>query len=122
MTDEVVALAVLRPPSGGAVPGDVPITADTLERFAPDPAEAEAVAAALTNAGFRAGPLVGIALSLSGPRAAFEEYFGVPVRESPEGGWTAGDADARELPVPAELAERVQAVTFEPPAEAVSTT
>jgi hypothetical protein len=121
MTGEVVALAVLRPAGGGAGAGDAPITADTLEAFAPDPADAEAITAALTRAGFRVGPLVGIALSLAGPRAAFESYFGVPVRESPDGGWTAGEAGGRELPVPAELADRVQAVTFEPPAEAVTT-
>ena len=119
MTGDVVALALLRPASGGAVPADAAITADTVEAFAPDPADGEAVAAALTRAGFRVGPLVGIALSVSGPAAAFEAYFGVPVRESPEGGWTAGEAGPRELPVPAELAPRVRAVTFEPPAETV---
>jgi hypothetical protein len=121
MTGEVVALAVLRPASGAAAPAGAPITADTLEVFAPDPADAEAVAAALRFAGFQVGPLVGIAMSLSGPADAFESYFEVPVREAPDGGWAAGEAGSRELPVPAELAGRVQVITFEPPAEAVTT-
>jgi hypothetical protein len=121
MSGELVALAVLRPASGGAVPGSAPITAQTLEAVAPDPADAEAVAAALRRAGFSVGPLVGIAMSVAGPPDAFERYFGVAPRASPAGGWTAGEAGQRELPVPAELADRVQAVTFEPPAEAVTT-
>jgi hypothetical protein len=120
MSDELVALAVLRPASGGALPA-APITAESLQAVAPDPADAEAVTAALTRAGFHVGPLVGISMSVSGPRAAFRSYFGVDPRESAEGGWTAGESGPRELPVPAELADRVAAVTFEPPAEAVTT-
>ena len=63
--------------------------------------------------------VVGIAMSISAPRATFEAFFGIRVQDAEEGGWTAGGA--RELPVPADLAGRVHAVTFEPPAEAVTT-
>ena len=59
-------------------------------------------------------------MSVAGPRDAFERYFGVPVRPADDGGWVAGEDGARELPLPAELAERVHAVTFEPPAETVT--
>jgi hypothetical protein len=120
MTDEVVAIAVLKPASGVAMTGGSQITAETLHEFAPEPADADAVADALSRAGFLVGPLVGIGMSVAGPRAAFESYFGVPVRPAPDGGWVAGEGGTRELPLPAELAERVHAVTFEPPAEAVT--
>jgi hypothetical protein len=117
--DDIVAMVVLEPASGRAISGRSQITAETLQEFAPEPADAEAVTRALAQAGFRVGPLVGIAMSLAGAPATFERYFGVPVRPAEEGGWVAGEHGARELPVPAELADRVHAVTFEPPAEAV---
>ena len=56
-------------------------------------------------------------MAVSGPRAAFEAYFGTGVETAAAGGWSA--QGARELPVPAALADRVHAVTFEPPAEPV---
>jgi hypothetical protein len=111
--DELVALAVLKPASGRAISGESRITAETLQEFAPDPADADAVARALARAGFRVGPLVGIGMSVTGPRATFERYCGVRLR-------AADDDTARELPVPDELADRVHALTFEPPAEAVT--
>jgi hypothetical protein len=118
--EQVVAIAVLKPASGRAITGTSQITAANLHEFSPAPGDAEAVAEALRRAGCQVGPLVGIAMSLAGPRDAFERYFGVTVRPAEDGGWVAGDAGARELPVPEELADRVQAVTFEPPAEAVA--
>ena len=113
-------MAVLKPASGREITGDSRITAETLHEFAPDPADVDVVARALARAGFRVGPLVGIAMSLAGSREAFEAYFGVPVRAADEGGWVAGEGGPRELPVPAELADRLHAITFEPPAEAVT--
>lgn len=118
--EDLVAMAVLRPASGRAITGRSQITAETLDQFAPDPGDVDAVTDALTRAGFRVGPLVGVAMSLAGPPAAFERYFGVRVRPAEDGGWVAGEDGTRELPVPAELAGRVHAVTFEPPAEAVT--
>lgn len=118
--EDLVAMAVLRPASGRAITGRSQITAETLDQFAPDPGDVDAVTDALTRAGFRVGPLVGVAMSLAGPPAAFERYFGVRVRPAADGGWVAGEAGTRELPVPAEVADRVHAVTFEPPAEAVT--
>jgi hypothetical protein len=118
--EDIVAMAVLRPASGRAITGRSQITAETLGQFAPDPGDVDAVTDALARAGFRVGPLVGVAMSLAGPPAAFERYFGVRVRPAEDGGWVAGEDGTRELPVPAELAGRVHAVTFEPPAEAVT--
>jgi hypothetical protein len=117
MSGELVAIVVLMPASGRPITGETEITAATLREFAPDPGDAEDVARELAGAGFDVGPMVGIGMSISGSRAAFEAYFGVPVADAEEGGWTA--RGRRELPVPAPLAGRVHAVTFEPPAEAV---
>ena len=118
MAGELVALAVLAPASGRAITGAGEITAETLAEFTPNPGDVEHVTRVLAGAGFRVGPLVGISMSISAPRATFEAFFGVPVEDAEEGGWKA--RGARELPVPAELAGRVHAVTFEPPAEAVT--
>jgi hypothetical protein len=118
MAGEIVALVVLAPASGRAITGTAEITAETLAEFAPDPGDVEDVTRVLAGAGFRVGPLVGIAMSISAPRETFEAFFGVPVQDAEEGGWAA--RGARELPVPAALGDRVHAVTFEPPAEAVT--
>ena len=118
MTGELVALVVMAPASGRAITGAGEITAETLAQFAPDPGAVEDVTRVLAGAGFTVGPLVGIAMSISGPRETFERFFGVAVDDAETGGWEAGGA--RELPVPAALAGRVHAITFEPPAEAVT--
>ena len=117
MPGELVAIVVLRPASGRLITGEAEITAATLAEYVPDPGSAGDVARELAGAGFDVGPLVGIGMSISGSRAEFEAYFGVPVADAEEGGWTA--RGRRELPVPPQLAGRVHAVTFEPPAEAV---
>ena len=116
--DDIVAMVVLAPASGRAITGSTEITAETLHEFAPDPGDAEHVTGVLAGAGFAVGPLVGISMSISGPRETFERFFDVAVDDAAEGGWEA--AGARELPVPDVLAGRVRAVTFEPPAEAVT--
>lgn len=122
-TEPVVALVVLRPASGRTITGVSEITAETLADYAPDPADAEVVAAALAGEQFEVGPLVGIAMSVAAPRRRFEEVFGVKLAEADEGGWQAvgeGAAGTRELPVdrlPADAARRIHAVELEPPAE-----
>jgi hypothetical protein len=120
VSEQIVAVAVLKPASGRAITGAAEITAETLHEFAPDPGDVDAVSRTLVRAGFRVGPMVGVGMSVAGPRTTFEAYFHVQVRAAAEGGWVAGEGGPRELPVPAELADRVHAVTFEPPAEAVT--
>jgi hypothetical protein len=119
MNGELVAIVVLRPASGRAITGQTAITAETLHEFSPDPGDVEAVTRVLADAGFTVGPVVGIAMSISGSRERFTSFFGVAVEDAETGGWEA--EGRRELPVPAALADRVHAVTFEPPAEAVTT-
>jgi hypothetical protein len=119
--ETIVALVVLRPGSGRAITGESQITAETLEQFAPDPGDAEVVARALADAGFGAGPVVGIGMSVTAPRDRFEEFFGIEVAQAEDGGWVVAGG-GRELPLdalPEALRERVHAVTFEPPAEAL---
>lgn len=114
-----MALVVLRPASGRPITGDSKITAETLSEFAPDPADAEAVASALAEAGYEVGPMVGVAMSVTAPRQRFEDGFGVQLKAADEGGWIVA-AGTRSLPVdrlPAEAARRVQAVELEPPTE-----
>ena len=53
--DLVVALVLLRPASGRPLTGASRVTAETLEQYAPDPADAESVAGALREQGFEDG-------------------------------------------------------------------
>lgn len=123
--EPIVALAVLRPasPSTGARPDA--ITVETLHEHAPDPAAVARVGDTLAAAGFAVGPMVGIAMAISGPSQLFEEYFSVRVAEASDGSWFAvrdDGAATRELPlsaVPADTAGDLAAVTFEEPAEPV---
>lgn len=119
--ETIVALVVLRPGSGRAITGESQITAENLEQFAPNPSDAEVVARTLADAGFDVGPVVGIAMSVSGPRERFEEFFDIRAADAEDGGWVVAGG-GRELPLealPDDVRERVQAVTFEPPAEAL---
>jgi hypothetical protein len=111
---------VLRPASGRAVAGAAPITTESLHEFAPDRGDAEAVARALADAGFEVGPTVGIGMSIAAPRERFEAVFGTAVAEAEDGGWVVPGA-GRSLPLdglPGAVRERVEAVSFEEPAEA----
>ena len=119
--DPVVALVLLRSASGRPISGASRITAETLGQYAPDPADVESVTRALQAEGFEVGPLGGIAMSIAAPRRTFERIFGSRVEDAKDGGWVA-ESGARELPLERlsqELAGRVEAVTFEPPAETV---
>jgi hypothetical protein len=116
----VVATVLVKPASGRKLGPSSRITAESLPEFLPDRGEAETVARELAAAGFEVGPLVGIGMSIAGPRELFEQFFGTPITAAEEGGWAIADGTTRELPlhaVPEEIAERVHAVTFEPPVE-----
>ena len=81
---------------------------------------AEAVAA-FRAAGFDTGYPAGIGFALIASRSTFERFFQTRVRPVEGGGYGAfqGDVGQRELPLsalPPDLAPRVVAVTFEPPA------
>lgn len=127
MTDEpdhttmVTALMLLRPASGEPITGETVITAESLARYAPDHDEAGVVAGRMREAGFRVGPLVGIAMTVTAPRTLFEAFFRTSVVEEDDGGWTVAGG-GRELPLsslPPGLAGRILAVTFDEPAEPV---
>lgn len=119
--ETIVALVLLKPGSGQVITGESVITAETLRDFAPDPGDADTVARALADAGFEVGPVVGVGMSVAGPRSRFEEVFGTTVEDAGDGGWVVAGG-ARELPLDAlsdPIRQRVHAVTFESPAEAV---
>jgi hypothetical protein len=83
--------------------------------------EAEGVARALRAEGFEIGPHLGIAMAATASRGTFERFFGIEVQDAPDGGWVT-EGGRRELPLgalPGDLAARIQAVTFDEPAEPV---
>jgi hypothetical protein len=83
--------------------------------------EAEAVARELRAAAFQVGPHLGIAMAVTAERGTFERFFAIEVEDAPDGGWVI-EGGRRELPLgalPPQLAARIQAVTFEEPAEPV---
>jgi hypothetical protein len=123
--EALVAQVILRPASGRRITGESIITAETLPLYAPDPDSASAAAGAFAGAGFEVGPLAGVGFSVSGPRDLFERFFQADIVAHDDGGWAVVDPDGsahRELPLdalPSTLAQRVQAITFEVPAEMV---
>jgi hypothetical protein len=125
--DPAVAIAVLRPGSGIPITGSSRITAEHLADYLPDPAVAREVGDGLRAAGFTVGPLVGIGMSITGPAELFEHFFATSLQPAPDGSLFALDEagePSRELPlaaVPDALRRGLHAVSFEPPAEAVTT-
>jgi hypothetical protein len=114
----------MRAASGRELTGDTVITADNVADYLPSPDDVAAARAAFARAGFATGEPVGIAFSIAAPRSTFERVFGVAVHPAEGGGFVAaapdGRSGTRELPLaalPDDLARRLVAVTFEPPAE-----
>ncbi len=117
----ITAQVLLRPASGRALTSESMITAETIDQYRPAPEDVNDAVAAFRAAGFDTGHPVGIGFALIGPRSTFERFFRTEVREVEGGGYGAfeGDVGHRELPLsglPPDLARRVVAVTFEPPA------
>jgi hypothetical protein len=136
-TTAVSAQVLVRSASGARVRGDVPITSGNIAEYTPSTSDTEAVRHAFHAAGFIVGPLVGISCSITAPVARFESFFAVTLRVRADGavqvsrgdGNAAGAEasakgdegdDAFTLPLsalPADLADRIVAVTFTPPAD-----
>lgn len=122
---DVVALVIIRPASKrrGEEETAPPISTENLRDVRPAPDDVEVVSAALRRRGFTVGPLVGIAMSISGSKALFETVFATTVAPSAEGGWVVRDErgqDSRELPLEAlepSVRQRIGSVVFEPPAD-----
>jgi hypothetical protein len=97
---ELSAQVVLRTPAG------VDLVAEQIDRWRPSADDVERVVKYFRDAGFTAGPMVGISLSITAPEATFQGVFGVkrPPREFPLG------------KLPADVRSLLQAVVFsEPP-------
>jgi hypothetical protein len=119
----MVVLVILRPASGRRITGDSEITAETLGQYEPSDEDVNAVRAAFGEAGFDVGPLVGVSFAATGPRALVERFFGTKVSTSSiTGAHVVSDSGdlSRELPlgnIAVEVANRLEAATFEPPEE-----
>jgi hypothetical protein len=114
---------IVRSKSGKRIRGDVPITARNLADYAPSEEDAAFAVAAFAGAGFQTGNLVGISFSISAPAEQFQGYFGVAIHMDAKGRVKvtgAEDAEGLQLPLqrlPRQLADRIVAVTFGPPAD-----
>ncbi len=117
------AQVVLRPASGQAIRGDVPITSQNLKDYLPSPESAARVKQFFASAGFEVGLLVGISFSITTTVELFESTFKTHLRLAERGGVTAIDPDraaSYELPLqalPREIADNIAAVTFTPPVD-----
>lgn len=107
--ERVAALVVMRPAGGGEPGGREPITAETIERNAPEPEATERVRRFFAEQGFEVGPLVGVSFSIAAPRETTEQLFE---------GFGQLEGTGRELPLnalPPDIQEEVHAVTTEAP-------
>lgn len=99
----------------GASDDGEPITAENVASRAPDPARARRVREWFERRGFTATNVHGVSLTVTGPRALFEETCGIGLSGPDE----RPGADVLELPpppeMPGELAGDIEVITFGPP-------
>ncbi len=112
---------ILRPASGRAIDGQVPITAENVAEFAPAPSAAARAQEAFRSKGFEVGPVVGVSFSAAGPLRAFEELLGMRIRPGKDGTYdfvAKGKGLGHELSgekLPEELRDAVQSIVFTRP-------
>jgi hypothetical protein len=117
------AQVIVRSRSGKQIRGDTPITTRNLADYAPSAEDANFARTAFARAGFQTGNLVGISFSITAPAAMFESFFGAAINSDAKGRIKvagAADPEGLEIPLgrlPEELAQRIVAVTFSPPAD-----
>jgi hypothetical protein len=114
LSEQLSATVLLRPAAGGTHEG---VTAETVERYQPDPDAVERARRFFEAAGFELGPAVGPSFSITGPRELFEQTFGTQLEDDEALGIKASGGGV-ELPlqaIPPELTGSLQAVTFTPP-------
>jgi hypothetical protein len=121
MTDRTVsALVVLRPRTGVPVAGADSITAETVERFQPDPEAARHAADFFRARGFDVGPVVGLSFAITGPGSLFEATFGaqpaiVDAARTLEGVAPTSASELDLSALPTELRSHIEAVAFPRP-------
>jgi hypothetical protein len=116
------AQVILRSESGRHFRGDTAITAENVHEYAPSAEDVEAARPAFAAAGFETGKMVGISFSITAPASTFERFFHAKLQTDSRGllKVKGGRAQGLELPLnalPRDLAERIVAVTFSPPAD-----
>jgi hypothetical protein len=108
------ANVLLRPAGGGSV-ADV-ARAETAEQLTPDPALAARAEEYFRNAGFDVTASVGPSFSIVGSRELFEHTFAQRLEGDERGIRTAeGSYELSLDPLPRDLADAIEAVTFTPP-------
>ena len=122
---DVVAHVLVRPASGRRITGDTRITADTLDLYRPRDDDVRTVAGQLAGAGFAVTHPPGIAITIVGAVELFQHFFHAELVEHRPGDLrVSGDVpDPYELPldaVPRPIADLIESVTLEPPAELVT--
>ncbi|MFL5980301.1 MAG: hypothetical protein ACJ74D_05425 [Gaiellaceae bacterium] len=112
MPDLLSATVLLRPAGGGSAADYA--TAETADRLLPDPQAAEQAQAYFRDAGFDVTAAFGPTFSIVASRELFERTFATRLKGADREGVTTEEG-AFELPLPADLGEAVEAVTFTPP-------
>jgi hypothetical protein len=113
--DVLSATVLLRPAGGGSV-ADV-ARAETAEQMLPDPTVVERVQAYFRDTGFDVTGAVGPSFSIVGSPELFERTFATRLEASERGGVRTREG-ALELPLeplPRDVTEGVEAVTFTAP-------
>jgi hypothetical protein len=112
MPDLLSATVLLRPAGGGSAADYA--TVETADRLLPDPQAAEQAQAYFRDAGFDVTAAFGPTFSIVASRELFERTFATRLKGADREGVTTEEG-AFELPLPADLGEAVEAVTFTPP-------
>lgn len=115
----LTAMVVLVAASGAPLPRDGSVTSRTVATHAPDTGSASAVAERMRSAGFEVGSTVGVAFSITGDQALFEQYFGhnVEVNAAGETFFATRNGPMQELTaadLPAGRGKGVELVAFSP--------
>ena len=119
----ITAQVLIRSKSGKRIGGDTEITSKNIAEYQPSSADVEEVQAAFQAAGFETGNLVGISFSITAAIDEFESFFSTRLERQQSGAIAVhepGSEPRSELPLDhlaPRIAERVVAVTFDPPAE-----
>jgi hypothetical protein len=123
-TDDMLsAMVIVRAASGRRLAGSDAIDATTLSQHVAAPADVSATQRECTSRGFAVGPHIGISFAITARQSQFETEFAVQLSVGRNGAVTVtrqGRALGQELPLDhlsASLRERIETVTFTPPAD-----
>ena len=82
----ISAQVMLLPASGKNIGPDTRITAENIEKFAPQPDAYKIASEAFRSTGFEIGSLVGVSFSITAPAGTFKNMFKVDLQRNVQGG------------------------------------